>query len=200
VFGTVSGFRTVPGDRAPWDDVSAVFGRTGYPAHCWCQRFKLDWHGLNDSPDEVKEDMLRDQCSTGPDVPPPGLLGYRDDAPVGWVAVEPRVAAHRLPAQRLDLKRRGEDREDPEIWAVTCFVVRVGHRGTRLCYDLLGAAVEHARSSGARALEGYPMITKPGEDITWGETHVGTRSMFTALGFDEVGHPTKRRVVMRMDF
>ena len=75
-----------------------------------------------------------------------------------------------------------------------------GHRGTRLCYDLLGAAVEHARSSGARALEGYPMITQPGEDITWGETHVGTRSMFTALGFDEVGHPTKRRVVMRMDF
>ena len=44
------------------------------------------------------------------------------------------------------------------------------------------------------------MITQPGEDITWGETHVGTRSMFTALGFDEVGHPTKRRVVMRMEF
>ena len=195
----MSGFRTVPGDQAPWPDVAAVFGRTGYPAHCWCQRFKLSWHGLHDSPDEVLADRLRDQCTPGGGTPP-GLLGYRDDEPVGWVAVEPRVAATTMTAQRLDLKRRGEDRNDPEIWAVTCFVVRVGHRGTRLCYDLLGAAVEHARGSGARALEGYPLITTPGEEITWGETHVGTRSMFTAFGFDEVGHPTKRRVVMRMEF
>ena len=195
----MSEFRAVRGDHVAWDDVAAVFGKTGYPAHCWCQRFKLDWHGLNNGPDEVLEDMLRDQCTPGDGVPPPGLLGYRDDEPVGWVAVEPRAAARTLTAQRLDLKRRGEDRSDPEIWAVTCFVVRVGHRRTRLCYDLLGAAVEHARASGARALEGYPMITAPGEEITWGETHVGTRSMFIALGFDEVGHPTKRRVVMRMD-
>ena len=30
--------------------------------------------------------------------------------------------------------------------------------------------------------------------------NVGTRSMFEAAGLVEVSHPTKRRVVMRIDF
>jgi len=191
----VSGFRAAPADQVPWADVAAVFDR-GAPSHCWCQRFKLNWYGLHDGPDEARRELLHDQTLEGPT----GLVGYVGDEVAGFVAVEPRAAYHRMTAQRLDLKRRGEDRADPGVWAVTCFVVRVGHRGTRLCYDLLGAAVTHARSAGARALEGYPMITQPGEDVSWGETHVGTRRMFTTHGFDEVGHPTKRRVVMRMDF
>ena len=53
---------------------------------------------------------------------------------------------------------------------------------------------------GARALEGYPMITHPGHDIAWGELHVGSRSIFAAAGFSEVHQPTLRRVVMRIDF
>jgi hypothetical protein len=57
-----------------------------------------------------------------------------------------------------------------------------------------------ARERGARALEGYPMITKPGQNITWGEVHVGSRSIFADAGFTEVSHPTLRRVVMRIDF
>jgi hypothetical protein len=44
------------------------------------------------------------------------------------------------------------------------------------------------------------MITRPGQDITWDELHVGSRSMFEAAGLTEVSHPTKRRVVMRIDF
>ena len=44
------------------------------------------------------------------------------------------------------------------------------------------------------------MITQPGQEITWGETHVGTRSIFAEAGFSEVFQPTLRRVVMRIDF
>jgi hypothetical protein len=44
------------------------------------------------------------------------------------------------------------------------------------------------------------MITEPGQDITWGETHVGTRGIFADAGFLEVSHPTLRLVVMRIDF
>jgi hypothetical protein len=57
-----------------------------------------------------------------------------------------------------------------------------------------------ARERGARALEGYPMLTGPGEEITWGELHVGSRSIFAAAGFAEVSRPTPRRFVMRIDF
>ena len=52
-----------------------------------------------------------------------------------------------------------------------------------------GAAVDFARERGARALEAYPMITEPGVEITWGETHVGTRSIFEAAGLTEIAAP-----------
>jgi hypothetical protein len=67
-------------------------------------------------------------------------------------------------------------------------------------YALARAAIEHARERGARALEGYPMIPKPGQGISWGELHVGNRKVFAAAGFTEVSHPTPLRVVMRIDF
>lgn len=44
------------------------------------------------------------------------------------------------------------------------------------------------------------MITTPGTEITWGELHVGSRSIFAAAGFTEVSRPSKRRVVMRIEF
>ena len=44
------------------------------------------------------------------------------------------------------------------------------------------------------------MRTRPGQNITWGELYVGSRSIFADAGFTEVSCPTKRRVVMRIDF
>jgi hypothetical protein len=64
----------------------------------------------------------------------------------------------------------------------------------------LKSALNFARERGVRALEGYPMLTEPGKGITWGEIHVGSRSIFAAAGFAEVSRPTLRRVVMRIDF
>jgi hypothetical protein len=43
------------------------------------------------------------------------------------------------------------------------------------------------------------MITQLGQEVTWGELHVRSRSIFAAAGFAEVSKPTKRRVVMRID-
>jgi GNAT superfamily N-acetyltransferase len=83
---------------------------------------------------------------------------------------------------------------------VTCFVTRVGFRRRGVSRALARAAVDFARERDARALEGYPMITQPGQEIISGELHVGSRSIFAAAGFTEVSHPTLRRVVMRIDF
>ena len=44
------------------------------------------------------------------------------------------------------------------------------------------------------------MITQPGRSVTWGELYVGSRGIFADAGFTEVSHPTRRRVVMRIDF
>ena len=44
------------------------------------------------------------------------------------------------------------------------------------------------------------MLTTRGQKISWDEIHVGSRSIFAAAGLAEVNRPTKRRVVMRIDF
>lgn len=44
------------------------------------------------------------------------------------------------------------------------------------------------------------MVLPPGQEITWDEMRVGSRSIFADAGFAEVSRPTKRRAVMRVDF
>lgn len=118
---------------------------------------------------------------------------------MAWVAVAPRTEYPKLLTSRVPWTGRDEDKDDEGVWAVTCFVVRKGYRGRGLTYRLAAAALDVARARGASAVEAYPVITRPGEEITWGEAHVSTRQVFAEAGFEQVSHPTKRRVVMRRD-
>jgi GNAT superfamily N-acetyltransferase len=130
-----------------------------------------------------------------------GLVAFLAGKPVGWCAVEPRTAYPRLLLRtRVPWEGRSEDKTDDSVWAVTCFVTRTGFRRRGISRALARAAVDFARQRGARAIEGYPMLAQHGQEITWGELHVGARSIFAAAGFTEVSHPTVRRVVMRIDF
>ncbi len=79
-------------------------------------------------------------------------------------------------------------------------MVRKGYRRRGITYALAEAAVGYARANGARALEGYAMLTQPGREITWGELHVGARQVFAEAGLAEVSRPSVRRAVMRIDF
>jgi GNAT superfamily N-acetyltransferase len=192
----------VPANQATWADVQAIFGTADYPAHCLCQRFKVRGWIWRDSTQEQRSEMLREQTACGDPgaAATSGLVGYVGDQPAAWVAVEPRTAYPKLRTSRVPWSGRDEDKDDEDIWAVTCFAVRKGYRGRGLTYPLARATIDFARDRGARALEAYPMITQPGREITWGEVHVGARQVFEDAGFTEVSHPTLRRVVMRIDF
>jgi GNAT superfamily N-acetyltransferase len=192
----------VPANEASWQDIRAIFGNRGYAAYCQCQRFKVGPHPWTKLSVPERMELLREETHCGDPMArtTSGLVAYLDGEPVGWCAVEPRSAYPRLPPARLAWKARGEDKDDQSVWAVTCFATRAGFRRRGVTRALARATVDFARQRGARALEAYPMITEPGQEITWGETHVGTRGVFVEAGFSEVFHPTLRRVVMRIDF
>jgi GNAT superfamily N-acetyltransferase len=188
----------VPANEATWDDIQAVFGARGDSARCWCQRYKMrpgeSWASVG--PDELAF-RLRQQTDCGhPEADATsGLVAYLGAEPVGWCAVEPRNAyARLLRNNRVPWEGRDESKADGGVWAVTCFVTRVGFRKRGVASALARAAVEFARQHGARALEGYPMTAKEARD------HVGTAHMFEAAGFAKVSQPTPRRVVVRIDF
>ena len=192
----------VPANRASPEDLAAVFGSRGDPARCQCQWFKLHRAEWRTMPREERASRLRAQTNCGhPDAAETsGLIAYFESEPVGWCAVEPRVAYPRLRDTRVPWVGRNEDPSDPGVWAVPCFVTRTGFRRRGVSRALARAAVDFARERGARALEGYPMITEKGKEVTWGELYRGSRSIFAAAGFVEVGHPFLRRAVMRIDF
>jgi GNAT superfamily N-acetyltransferase len=194
----------VPANEASWEDLQAVLGTRGDPSKCQCQRYKLrPREAFSKFPVEERAHRLRTQseCGHPKSKTTSGLVAYLDGEPVGWCAVEPRTAYHGLMRNfRVPWDGRDEDKADDTIWCVTCFVTRAGYRRRGISYALARAAVDFTRERGARALEGYAMITRPGREITWGELHVGSRSIFAAAGFVEVSHPTPRRVVMRIDF
>jgi len=196
--------RIVPANEASCGDLEDVFGARGAAATCWCQRFKLQpKEAFSKFPAAVRARRLREQTGCGrPEAETTsGLVAYLEGEPVGWCAVEPRTAyPGLLRVYRVPWAGRNEDRSDDTVWAVTCVLTRAGFRRQGVGYALARAAVDFARERGARALEAYPMITEPGQEITWGEIHVGNRSIFEAAGMEEVAHPTPRRVVMRVDF
>jgi GNAT superfamily N-acetyltransferase len=201
-----------PANQVPWADLQAVFGERD-SGRCNCQRFKTRGWFWEQATDEQRRASLREQanCDDPAATSTTGLVAYLlargergergERTPVGWVAVEPRTEYPRLLGLPTVWKGRpGEDKQDDSVWSVTCFVVRKGHRGRGLTYALAAAAVEYAQANGARALEGYAMLTQPGKEITWGELHVGARQVFAEAGFTEVSRPSVRRAVMRIDF
>jgi GNAT superfamily N-acetyltransferase len=192
----------VPANEAACDDLGAIFGARGYTSTCQCQRFKGGQYPYSGDTVVERLERQRAQAHCGDPTAPTtsGLVAYLDGEPVGWCAVEPRPAYARMARMPVPWTGRDEDKGDPAIWAVTCFVTRAGFRRRGIARALAAATVDHARSRGARALEAYPMITEPGQEVAWGETHVGTRSMFEAAGLREIHRPTLRRVVMRIDF
>jgi GNAT superfamily N-acetyltransferase len=180
----------VPADQASYDDLRAIFSG-GDTSRCWCQRFRMlpgeSW--ASEGPDELSS-RLQEQTSNHATT---GLVAYYEDEPVGWCAVAPRADHPRLLRDyRVPWQGRTEDKADPTVWSVTCFVTRPGYRRRGIGNALAAATVDHARTNGAAAVEGYPDLVDGGS--------VGTLAMFADAGYKEVAHPGNRRVVMRIDF
>jgi GNAT superfamily N-acetyltransferase len=194
--------RIVPANEASAADLDAIFGARGEAARCSCQWFKVerrDW--VEGSPIEQRRARLQEQTACGDPhaSSTTGLVAYLDGEPAGWCAVEPRTEYLGLRAKKIPWAGREENPDDPGVWAVTCFVTRVGFRRRGVMAALAAATPGFAGARGARAVEAYPIDVEPGQKFTWGELYVGSRSAFADAGFAEVSRPTPRRVVMRRE-
>ena len=85
--------------------------------------------------------------------------------------------------------------DDRPVWSIVCFFVDRDAPGRGLSNRMLRAAMDYARSSGARLIEAYPVDKD--ERSHADDMFFGARSMFDRAGFREVARRKPARPVMR---
>ncbi|HVL53584.1 MAG TPA: GNAT family N-acetyltransferase [Vitreimonas sp.] len=184
----------VPATPDRWADVVALLGGHG-DRGCWCQAPR-GFASSRDAEPGVRRELLRSQLA---EVPPPGLLAYVGDAPVGWCGFGVRT---RLP--RLERSRTIPKMDDRPVWSILCFNVRAGHRRRGVAAALLDGVIDLARRSGAPGVEAYPVDPEGGR-VNTSFGYVGFTPMFERRGFRRVLETDARsdrrpRWLMRLDF
>lgn len=178
-----------------FDDVATLVGpKNPTSQSCFCLSYRLSGKESRALQGAARAERVRELCHQDP---PPGVIAYQDDEPVGWAALHPRrdtsFATNRL-IPRVD---------ELDVWSLWCFRVRPGHRKQGIAHALIDGAVAYARERGAPAVEGYPVDNR-GARVDLTMAYVGTRVLFERAGFTKAadtgsvlnGFP---RVLMRLD-
>lgn len=157
-----------------FEDVATLVGPKKPTSNvCFCLSYRVGNRENNELRGAARAERVRGLCEQDP---PPGVIAYLDDEPVGWAAVHPRAntsfARNRLIPHVDDL----------DVWSLWCFRVRPGYRKQGILHVLIDGGVEHARRLGAPAIEGYPVDNK-GQRVNLTMAYTGTRALFEQAGF-----------------
>jgi len=188
--------RPLTADR--WDDLVTLFGTGGAFGNCWCTWWRQTGGEFGRG---IRQRGTGNRALLGSltsDGRQPGLIAYREGMPVGWISVAPRPDYGRvIRSPSIGPGRRSPEAADSGVWSVVCFWMPRAQRGKGIAMALLRAAVEHARSAGARVLEAYPIDT--GEERHPQSTvFTGTLAMFRRAGFTEVERRAEGRPIVRL--
>ena len=168
-----------------FDDELEVFGETGVARKCACMHWRRPDGGYPD--ERPAEDRFREVTELGP---PPGLVGYLDGDPIGWVSLGPRDDFPTLNRSRMLAPV-----DDTPVWSVNCFVTKVGYRRQGVGDAMLQAAIEYARHLGVEVLEGYPWDAPTTSPVN---IYTGTRGMFSGAEWVEVERRKPHRPILRL--
>lgn len=180
------------------DDLGTVL-KGSWGAGCWCIYPRLTDRETRELPGSGKLDERRRVLMVelaGRSVAP-GLVGFADGEPAGWVAVAPRVELGRIVRSRAT-----PPVDDRPAWVIPCVTVARSARGRGIAVALIQAAVAYAASNGATVVEAYP---RAGEArVGDANAYYGTEPMFRQAGFAVVRGPLENapknwtpRVAMR---
>jgi GNAT superfamily N-acetyltransferase len=181
-------FQTLTVDA--WCDFETLFGANGACAGCWCMFPRLADKEYRAGQGEVNHQRMRSLVESGAI---PGLIGYIDGQPVGWISLGPREEFPRWKNSKVLAPV-----DDKPVWTVVCLFIAKGFRRQGISVDLLKAAGSFALKSGANILEGYPtdpQDKKRPDAWVW----TGLASAYINAGFREVARRSPTRPIMRLE-
>lgn len=157
-----------------YDDVATLVGPKNPASNvCFCLSYRIGSRENTALRGPARGERVRELCAEDP---PPGVVAYDGDEPVGWAALYPRAGTS------FARNRRIPHVDDVDVWSLWCFRVRPGHRRQGVMHALIDGAVTSARERGAPAIEGYPVDNR-GEKVDQTMAYVGTRALFEQAGF-----------------
>jgi GNAT superfamily N-acetyltransferase len=178
-----------------FEDVRKVLGpKSPESTVCYCLSYRIPSKLSNQLRGPARGEFVAELCRADP---PPGVLAYDGDEPVGWAAVAPRSDT------TFARNRKIPHVDDLPVWSLWCIRVRAGHRKQGITHPLIAGAVEFARERGAPVIEAYPLDNGDAKvDLTM--AYAGLRKNFERAGFVHAadttsvlaGHP---RILMRLD-
>src|SRR5438132_1877420 len=124
-----------PLTRDRWDDLVELFGRPGgsIVRGCWCMYYRRSGGHGGVGRAEDNRSALRAIVNEGR---APGLIGYADGSPVGWVSLAPREEYAKL--RRSPVMKPVDDKP---VWSIVCFFVDRRARGQGVAEALLDGAI-----------------------------------------------------------
>ncbi|MFB7890588.1 GNAT family N-acetyltransferase [Microbacterium sp. NPDC056044] len=185
-----------PATADRFDDAQHALSGGGDGHGCQCQWWMITNAEWQKTSQEQREGLLRDEMHAQP---APALIAYVDGEAAGWVRVGPRTKQVRLGRTRNFTGASEEPWDDDSVWSVSCFVVRKEHRNQGLNGKLLDAAIDYARTSGARVIEAYPLDPAAGKKIPVNDLYHGVLSTFEDAGFREVARPKPHLAIVSLD-
>jgi len=174
-----------------WADFEALMGPRGGAEGCWCMLWRVQAAAYNAGRGEPNRRAMQARVNDGPR--PPGLIAYREGAPVGWISIAPRDEFPRMAKSRI-----AAPVDDRPVWSVSCFFIKAGQRGKGVATALLAAACGFAAAHDAGIVEGYP-IDPLGARYANAFAWTGLMRVFGACGFTEVARRSSTRPIMRKD-
>ncbi|TKT76976.1 GNAT family N-acetyltransferase [Aquamicrobium sp. LC103] len=177
-----------------WPQFEELFGKQGACYGCWCTHFRLPPAMRRENDRQRNKDFIRERIEAGP---PPGILAFEGERPVGWMQIGPRADVPEWNnSGRVSAPLMPGEAGDPAVWAISCFFIRANARGRGLTHRLVSAGVEFARGNGARLLEACPMDqSKDSRSIG---LFVGSTRVFEKAGFEAVARRKAGRPLMRL--
>jgi GNAT superfamily N-acetyltransferase len=177
-----------PVTKDRWNDLVELFSRPGgsIPRSCFCMFYRKSG-GSGVGPGESNRKAMKDLVDRGT---VPGLIGYEDGRPVGWISLGPREDYAKL--QRSPIMKPVDDKP---VWSIVCFFVDRTARGRGVSARLLKGAIDYARSQGVTLLEAYPV--DKAEESHPDFMFFGAKSMYERAGFKEVARRRQTRPVVR---
>ena len=170
-----------------WNDFETLFGPRGACGGCWCMTWRVSRADFKSNGGAGNRLAMRALVDAGRE---PGVLLYEDGRAVAWCAVAPREEYVRLGASRV-----WAPVDEQKVWSVSCFFVDKKARNKGLSVAVLKAAVEFARSKGAKIVEGYPQELK--ERLPPAFVFMGVMPTFVHAGFSEVTRRSPTKPIMR---